>query len=56
LEELTELYPTRKTLLARELTKKFEEFRAGLASQLLEEMRARSVRGEFVVLVGPEPE
>jgi len=56
LEELTDLYPTRKTLLARELTKKFEEFRAGLAGQLLEEMRARSVRGEFVVLVGPEPE
>jgi 16S rRNA (cytidine1402-2'-O)-methyltransferase len=56
LEELTDLYPTRKTLLARELTKKFEEFRAGLASQLLEETRARPVRGEFVVLVGPEPE
>ncbi len=55
LEELADLYPTRKTLLARELTKKFEDFRAGLASQLLAEMRSRSVRGEFVVLVGPEP-
>jgi 16S rRNA (cytidine1402-2'-O)-methyltransferase len=56
LEELTDLYPTRKTFLARELTKKFEEFLAALPSQLLEEMRARSVRGEFVVLVAPEPE
>ncbi len=55
LEELTDLYPGRKTLLARELTKKFEEFRAGTASQLLSEMKSRSVRGEFVVLVGPEP-
>jgi 16S rRNA (cytidine1402-2'-O)-methyltransferase len=52
--ELAEMYPTRKTLLARELTKRFEEFRTGLASQLLEEMRGRAVRGEFVVLVGPE--
>jgi 16S rRNA (cytidine1402-2'-O)-methyltransferase len=56
LEELTDLYPARKTLLARELTKKFEEFRTGLASQLLEETQTRAVRGEFVVLVGPEPE
>src|SRR5580658_6107297 len=29
LEELTELYPLRKLVLARELTKKFEEFRSG---------------------------
>jgi 16S rRNA (cytidine1402-2'-O)-methyltransferase len=56
LEELAEFYPTRKTFLARELTKKFEEFRAGLAGELLEEMRARPVRGEFVVLVAPESE
>ncbi len=56
LEELAELYPTRKTLLARELTKKFEEYRAGLASQLLVNMRTGAIRGEFVVLVGPETE
>jgi 16S rRNA (cytidine1402-2'-O)-methyltransferase len=56
LEELAELCPERKTLLARELTKKFEEFREGLPGQLLEEMKHRAARGEFVVLVAPKPE
>jgi 16S rRNA (cytidine1402-2'-O)-methyltransferase len=54
LEELRDIYPTRKILLARELTKKFEEYRTGLAGSLLEEVQQRAVRGEFVVLVGPE--
>jgi 16S rRNA (cytidine1402-2'-O)-methyltransferase len=56
LEELTALYPTRKTFLARELTKKFEEIRSGTPGELLEAARARTVRGEFVVLVAPLPE
>jgi 16S rRNA (cytidine1402-2'-O)-methyltransferase len=56
LEELAEIYPERKVLLAREITKKFEEFRAGLASQLLDEMRKRAVKGEFVVLIAPKSE
>jgi 16S rRNA (cytidine1402-2'-O)-methyltransferase len=54
LEELAQLYPSRRTVLARELTKKFEEFRAGLPGPLLEEMRRRPAKGEFVVLVEPE--
>jgi 16S rRNA (cytidine1402-2'-O)-methyltransferase len=53
LEELAELYPTRRTVLARELTKKFEEIRAGAPGALLEEMRRRPAKGEFVVLVEP---
>jgi 16S rRNA (cytidine1402-2'-O)-methyltransferase len=55
LEELAELYPSRQTVLARELTKKFEETRGGLPAQLLEATRKRAVKGECVVLVGPEP-
>ena len=51
LEELVELYPERRVVLARELTKKFEELRAGSPRQLLEEMQKRSIKGEFVVLV-----
>jgi 16S rRNA (cytidine1402-2'-O)-methyltransferase len=51
LEELAELYPERRVVLARELTKKFEELRAGSPRQLLEEMQKRSIKGEFVVLV-----
>ena len=54
LEELAALYPLRKLVMARELTKKFEEFRSGLAGPLLEDARARTPKGEFVVLVGPE--
>ena len=56
LEELAALYPMRNTVLARELTKKFEEFRSGRPGQLLEEMRTRPAKGEFVVLLGPEAE
>jgi 16S rRNA (cytidine1402-2'-O)-methyltransferase len=52
LEELVDLYPERRVVLARELTKKFEELRAGSPRQLLEEMRKRSIKGEFVVLLG----
>ena len=54
LEELAGMYPMRKLVLARELTKKFEESRSGLAGQLLEEFRAKAPKGEFVALLGPE--
>jgi 16S rRNA (cytidine1402-2'-O)-methyltransferase len=55
LEELAALYPLRKLVMARELTKKFEQFRGGLPGPLLEEIRARPPRGECVVLLEPEP-
>jgi 16S rRNA (cytidine1402-2'-O)-methyltransferase len=43
-------------VLARELTKKFEEFLRGKPAQLLEIAQKRSLKGEFVVLVsGAEP-
>lgn len=54
LEELAALFPDRQIVLARELTKKFEEFLRGTASDLLEMTRRRSLKGEFVVLVAPE--
>jgi 16S rRNA (cytidine1402-2'-O)-methyltransferase len=54
LEELTDLYPDRPVALARELTKKFEEFCFGAPRQLLDGMRERSIKGEFVVLMGPK--
>ncbi len=54
LGELAEVLPGRQVVLARELTKKFEEFLRGTASELLERLRKRAVRGEFVVMVsGP---
>ncbi len=54
LEELAGIYPMRKLVLARELTKKFEECRWGLPGHLLEEFRAKAPKGEFVALLGPE--
>ncbi len=52
LEELADIYPTARIVMARELTKKFEEFLRGTAAELLEVARKRSLKGEFVVLVG----
>jgi len=54
LEELNEIFPERDVVLARELTKKFEEFVRGKPAALLEIARQRRLKGEFVVLVGAE--
>ena len=50
--ELSEVMPGRQVLLARELTKKFEEFLKGTPEELLAMVRKRPCRGEFVVMVG----
>ncbi len=52
LAELNEVFPARQVVLARELTKKFEEFLRGTPAELLSLSRRRSLKGEFVVLVG----
>ena len=52
LGELNEVFPERQVVLARELTKKFEEFLRGKAGELLEGVKGRALKGEFVVLVG----
>ena len=54
LGELNEVYPERDVVLARELTKKFEEFLRGKPAALLEIAAKRSLKGEFVVLVSGE--
>src|SRR6267143_503860 len=51
LGELKEIFPQRQVVLARELTKKFEEFLRGTAAELLALLEKRSLKGEFVVLV-----
>ncbi len=51
--EMSAVFPGRKVVLARELTKKFEEFLRGKPAELLAVIQKRPVRGEFVVLVGP---
>jgi 16S rRNA (cytidine1402-2'-O)-methyltransferase len=54
LGELKEIFPEQPIALARELTKKFEEFLRGAPAQLLEQLQKRSIKGEFVVLIGKE--
>jgi len=53
--ELVELCPNRQVVLARELTKRFEEYRRGTPVELQAQTKGRSLKGEFVVLVGPAP-
>jgi 16S rRNA (cytidine1402-2'-O)-methyltransferase len=54
LTELGEVYPGRPVVLARELTKKFEEYLRGTSTELLTRVKGRSLKGEFVVMIGPE--
>jgi 16S rRNA (cytidine1402-2'-O)-methyltransferase len=51
LGELNEVFGQREVVLARELTKHFEEFLRGTPSALLELFKTRRPKGEFVVLV-----
>ena len=54
LGELNEVLPDRSVVLARELTKKFEEFLRGSPAQLLALSETRSIKGEFAVLIGAD--
>lgn len=56
LGELNEVFPDRTIVLARELTKKFEEFLRGKPAELLALVAKRSLKGEFVVLVSGRAE
>ncbi|MEK6552748.1 MAG: 16S rRNA (cytidine(1402)-2'-O)-methyltransferase [Bacteroidota bacterium] len=53
LEELNTSMPDRLIVVARELTKKFEETWRGTASQLLQNFEKRITKGEFVILLAP---
>ncbi len=46
-----ELMPDRSLCVARELTKKFEEFRRGRAAELLAHYQAHPARGEITLLI-----
>lgn len=56
LDELNEVFPERQIVLARELTKKFEEFLRGTPAELLEVTKKRNLKGEFVVMIAPATE
>jgi 16S rRNA (cytidine1402-2'-O)-methyltransferase len=58
LGELGEVFGQREVALAREVTKRFEEFVRGTPAELLEWCKTRRPKGEFVALIrgaeGPE--
>ncbi|HEY3375408.1 MAG TPA: 16S rRNA (cytidine(1402)-2'-O)-methyltransferase [Candidatus Aquicultor sp.] len=53
LGEIAEIDSARKTVIARELTKKFEEIIRGTANELVEKLSETEVKGEIVLLCGP---
>jgi 16S rRNA (cytidine1402-2'-O)-methyltransferase len=55
LESLNKSQPEAKIMIAREITKQFEEFPSGKAGELLEYFNNNKVKqkGEFVVIVSP---
>jgi len=52
-DELAEILPEAKVVLAREITKKFEEFLRGTPAQLKAHFAQRPPKGEFVMLLSP---
>jgi 16S rRNA (cytidine1402-2'-O)-methyltransferase len=56
LSELEEALGDRRAVIGRELTKKFEEFLRGTLSSIRATLEARSIKGEFVLVIdGAEP-
>jgi 16S rRNA (cytidine1402-2'-O)-methyltransferase len=53
LEALAEVFGTAEVVLARELTKQFEEFRRGTAAELAAAVRQERLRGEITLVVNP---
>lgn len=56
LEELNAQIPERQIVVARELTKKFEESWRGTAAEVFQSSKQKTIKGEFVVLIAPATE
>ncbi len=54
LKELDQFCPNKYLVVGRELTKQFETFYRGTAKQILSNIKASEIKGEFVVLIVPE--
>ncbi len=53
LEILATAAPEHRIVIARELTKKFAEFKRGSAQQVLSHFQAKTPKGEFTLLIAP---
>src|SRR4029450_1603858 len=55
LAELVQVMPERRVVIARELTKRFEEYLRGSAAELAAATEGRVWKGEMTVLIGEAP-
>ncbi len=51
IEDIVKFFGNRYIVLARELTKMYEEFIRGFAKNVLEELSSRKLKGEIVLLI-----
>jgi len=51
LNDVYEMFGDRQIVVARELTKKFEEIIRGKASFVIDHFRKHRIRGEFVLII-----
>ncbi|MBN2767670.1 MAG: 16S rRNA (cytidine(1402)-2'-O)-methyltransferase [Campylobacterales bacterium] len=56
LEELSVLAPSRELFLAKELTKKFQNYFRGDANKAFEHFQSQNIRGEWVVIIDAKKE
>lgn len=52
LRDIGEYMGDRQVVIAREITKKFEEFLRGSVSEIREQLDTRSIKGEVVIMIG----
>lgn len=53
LSEISEYMPDRTIVVAREITKRFEETWRGTAKEILSAIPGKTIKGEFVVVISP---
>ena len=51
INELDQYFPERYIVVCRELTKKFEEYWRGFPAELKKNLEAKTIKGEFVVVI-----
>ncbi|MGQ9798634.1 MAG: 16S rRNA (cytidine(1402)-2'-O)-methyltransferase [Ignavibacterium sp.] len=54
IDELTEYMPERFIVVCRELTKKFEECWRGYPKDIKDQLPAKVIKGEFVIVISPK--
>jgi len=55
LADITAIMPDRNIVVARELTKRHEEFLRGTAKEVYAKFQLQTVKGEMVIIIAPKP-